>query len=357
MRPFRVFVIQPYGAKHSDTFFNNIHEACVSTKGDFIAFRADKESTKAGPRLQDRIDSYIRCSDICVADLSGARNDNALLEVGAAYTLGIPVIPVSDKQLPSDITGNFYISLDPNSMDKEQTNQKFRNDLISRLLEVRSGLPVYDRSHQFIAQGFASRRIVDFYSLVTRCEERIDILTTNLGFIVNTELPCGMEKRALSFLDMVAEEIPKKQRSFSMRILALDPDSNFTNERALALDRDRREFREHMREDLTTLKEFVESSECPAAVQIKIYDAFPLQMTYFFDDVVVSSVVAYGRSSRDCITYIHSLNEIGAKETYEKHFDKMWNSGRLYAQGSKPNPRRRHWKKALTSAEPEGCMR
>jgi hypothetical protein len=351
LKPKRVFVIQPFGAKHSRRFYRAVADACLRSKREFEAFRADKQPTTAGPRLQDRINSYIHTADMCLADLCTPRNANALLEVGAAYTLGIPVIPVSDSALPSDISGNYYIHLTPSTLSKPESAKLFREEVLQRLWEVSSGLPTASRAQHFLAYGYASRGVVDFWSLVQRCEERFDILTTNLGFVVNEELPCGMTKKMRTLLEMAIEWLPQKPERFAMRVLTLDPDSNFTNERAVALDRDRQQFRDHMRKDLETLRRFVESKECTASVQVKTYDAFPLQMTYFFDDTVVSSVVANARSSRDCITYMHSLNENGARETYERHYEKIWNTGQMYAQSTKTRPRRHVWKPGKAGAK------
>jgi len=343
MKPIKVFVIQLFSAPHSNEFWKAVEETCNSTNGNFETFLAVIEPSDS-PRLQDRIDSYIKKADICVADLIGTRNENVLLEVGAAYTLNIPVIPVSDKTLPTDIRGNLYIDLKQDEIGKENVMKKFKDALRGRLQEACLNRLIENKNDQFVVYGHASRRRVDFYSLINRCQDRIHILTTNLGFLVNEELICGMEPRKETLLVMLAKALKDKPRHFTMKILTLDPDSNFTNERALALNRDRQEFREHMRDDLNTVKEFVESNDCNASAQVKIYDEFPLQMTYFFDDYVVSSVVANSRSSRDCITYVHSLREQGAKDTYEAHFEQIWNKAELYVKTSKPAPRRKSWK-------------
>jgi hypothetical protein len=75
------------------------------------------------------------------------------------------------------------------------------------------------------------------------------------------------------------------------------------------------------------------------SAEVHIYDDYPLQMTFFFDDVVVSSVVAGTRSSRDCVTYMHSLKHAGAQETYERHFDQLW--GKATAFATSPQMRKR----------------
>lgn len=330
MKPLRVFIIQPFGEDHSKIFRSLIEEVCESKKlkGEFIAFHATDEPS-SHPRLQDRVNEYIKRTDICVADLTGKRNENALLEVGASYALGVPVIIFSDKELPSDIRGQLYIKFDLSGLSKKSRQDEFKENLKNRLLEARQRIASTRNSVQFLSHAFIDRGSVDFGSLIRRAENRISILTTNLSYLVTEEID-NRNGEALTFLDILYEELTRKKARFELNILSLDPDSNYTNERALSLGRDRRTFREEMREDLRIVKNFVEK-ECPVIGEIRIYDSYPLQMTFFFDDMVVASVVAEARSSRLCMTYMHSLKEMGAKESYEMHFRHLWGGGCSYA--------------------------
>ena len=97
MKPLNLFTIQPFSAKHSDFFWKTINEVCKDFNGDFEVIRADKKPSDAGTRLQDRIDSYIKKNDLFFADMTEERNENVLLEVGAAMCLNKPVIIVSGK--------------------------------------------------------------------------------------------------------------------------------------------------------------------------------------------------------------------------------------------------------------------
>lgn len=343
MKPKNLFVIQPFTVKHSKKLWEIIEEICKNFKGEIEPYRADKKKSEAGPRLQDRIDSYIKKADICIADITGTRNENVLLEVGAALTLKIPVILIANSKLPSDLSGNLYIDLDIDNFDSEKTLKTLKKDLKSRLTEVlyKHDIP---KGSQFIVYGYKNRRVVDFYSIIKRCQKSICILTTNLDFFVTEKLDCGFGPTKMTMLRMVAQELKNKPSDFYMKILTLDPDSNYTNDRASALSKDRQEFREHMRADLQTVKKFVESEDCKASVEVKIYDAFPLQMTYFFDDKAISSVVNNSHFSRECITYEHSLEENGSGETYSTHFDKLWSNAKSYARNPKHAPRKNTWK-------------
>ncbi|MBF0098769.1 MAG: hypothetical protein HQM04_18000 [Magnetococcales bacterium] len=274
-------------------------------------------------------------------DNTSQRNENALLEVGAAYCLDIPVIIVTDSELPSDIRGNLYVDA-PKSANKEINYDQLRSILFERMKEAVNYNP--RSSKRFIVHGYATRGDVDFFSLIKRCHNRIDLLTTNLGFLVTNEIYEKNNKK-YTLLDILATELSKKNEHFKMRILTLDPDSNFTNDRALALEKERREFREHMRDDLETVKKFITSDDFPVMAEMRTYDAFPLQMVYFFDNIVVSSVVSNSRSSRECNTYIHRLNAPNAKNTYEDHFGKLWlqPGTKIFATNRKKTDRKKFW--------------
>jgi hypothetical protein len=427
MKPLKLFVIQPYNKHHSDTFFRLIKEVTdEELKGEFKAYRADSELSDAGSLLQERIISYIKKADICIADIVapynkkepdnntsnneelnkidksksvlneeksnriesnenippiegsseakpnenvthdkelGKRelNKNVLYEVGAAFALDIPVILVNDKgSLPSDFSNNLYINCDTNKLaflkevdkviykedEAKDTCEEFKRVLKDRLKEVQRK-NMMSKKPQFFVQGFKNRKEVDFYDLIKRCQKRIWILTTNLDFIVNETLHCGFGSEKRSVLDMIYEEQESKPPEFSIRILTLEPDSNFTNDRATSLLKDKSEFREDMRTGLKAVKTFVDSEYCKLQAEIRTYDAYPLQMTYFFDDNIVSSVVNSSSKSRDCITYCHKLDEIGSGETYEKHFEQLWSKGIKVAKSSVQKKSKDTWEPNL----------
>ncbi len=326
MDPTNVFIMQPYTADHSNKFLDVVSQelkdiGCIFT-------RADRTQSPAGFHLRDRIDDYIKKADICIADLTTPRNENVLLEVGAALTLQIPVVIIADKELPSNIIGNIYIKLNPANLSKEVERKTFRNELHQRLMEAKSQIG-HSGTENFVAHGYPDREGVDFDLLIRRTEMRINILTTNLGYVVDQKLPTKDKTYRRTILESLIEELPKKKPGFQTRILALDPDSNFTNERADSLHRSRREFREQMRNNLDILTKKI-GQISNVNVEINIYNEYPLQMTFFFDDVIVNSVVAASRSSRYCVTYVHNLSSRSAKDTFERHFDELWGRSRPY---------------------------
>lgn len=330
MKPLRIFVIQPYSAPHSTKFRELIKDVCDESRGRFLSFRADDvHASSSYSRLQDRIDSCLKRADLCIADMTGVTNHNVLLEVGAAYTLNVPVIPVADKDLPSDIRGNLRIELNSAQIENSDEQERFKTELTRRLIEAEAEIGRHN-SVQFIAYGYPSRIDIDFFDLVERCESRIDVLTTNLNFFVNRKLVSKFDPRnTASLLELIAKAMPTKPETFELRILALDPDSNFTNDRAIGLGRNRQEFREQLRKDLQELVAFASSSRCVRSLKVKTYQALPTQVTYFFDDVLVSSVVSTERSTRDCIHYVHSIQSGGVQETYGREFEYFWGRGEL----------------------------
>ncbi len=340
MDPTYVFLMQPYGAKHSNILLETISDELNEI--DCITKRADRDSTNAGFRLQDRIDDYIKKADICIADLTdvqnetdltGRRNENVLLEVGAALSLQIPVVILSNDSLPSNIEGNIYVDLDPEKLFDESENKKFRAILQKRMKEGKN-LIGRANTENFVAHGYPNREGVDFDLLIRRSERRICILTTNLGYVVGQPLISESHPHGRTMISSLIEELPKKKNpGFQANILALDPDSNFTNERADSLHRSRRNFRETMRQNLDILASELRNLK-NTNVDIRIYDKQPLQMTFFFDDIIVNSVVAASTSSRFCVTYVHNLSHQSARDTFERHFNELWGPSPSYFPGS-----------------------
>jgi len=69
------------------------------------------------------------------------------------------------------------------------------------------------RSNQFIVYGYSNRREVDFYSFFQRSQERIYILTTNLGFIADEKLICGINReKKKTFLELENESLSEKTK-------------------------------------------------------------------------------------------------------------------------------------------------
>ena len=186
MKPLNAFIIQPFRAEHSVRFRELVTEVCNSMAGAFDSFHPIGEPSSQ-PRLQDRINGYLKKADLCIADLAGIRNENALLEVGAAYALGIPVIPFSDKELPADIRGNLYAKVDLPRLGEPQVESEFRTTLTRRLLEARREIGT-TKNRSYLSHGYEDRGVVDFYSLINRCEKRLYILTTNLNYIIAVRL-------------------------------------------------------------------------------------------------------------------------------------------------------------------------
>lgn len=331
MIPTYVFLMQPYKLDHAEKLREIIFDSL--NNAGFIVKRADKESSDAGFLLQYRIDEYIKKSDICIADLTIPRNENVLLEVGAALALHIPVVIISNKLLPSNIRGNIYVDLNPEDLSKTDKIETFLQDLKNRIVEAKS-LIGHSPWENFIAHGYPDREGVDFDLIIRRTERRINILTTNLGYVVGQKLFSKEYPNGKTMLESLMTELPKKQNSgFKTSILALDPDSNFTNERADTLNRSRRDFREEMRKNLDMLtKKTLELKN--VNIDVKIYSEYPLQMTFFFDDVIVNSVVAASISSRFCVTYVHNLSNRSSRNTFEKHFDELWGRSRPYVPSS-----------------------
>lgn len=386
MRPLEVFLIQPFMRDYSETLREWVLEACKSLQEarpqhQFHCARVDApDEILASPRLQDRIEEKIKKSDICIADMTygeikkgdrkETRNENVLLEVGASYALQKPVIPICqpNRSLPSDVNGNLFIPLylpsDFAKMGKKglkkvssdatltgetssgpmemflKQKEEFLRELKRRLLESQM-LKVYLPS-QSIVYGFQYRKLIDFRTLIERSTVSIKILTTNLDFINKERFPSRVgqnDPENETLLQMLSRFSKDKSDEFNIQILALDPDSNFANDRAKDLRYERRPFRENLQNNLKEVEDFVKRQNS-GQWSLAIYEATPFQMTFLFDDYVVASVVSEQTSSRLCMAYFHHLDIPGARLTYENHFDNLRIRSTIKARSQQPLNRR-----------------
>lgn len=221
------------------------------------------------------------------------------------------------------------MELNPENLAKDVEVKNFRAQLRQRMIEAKSQVGRVP-TENFVAHGYPDREGVDFDLLIRRAERRINILTTNLGYVVSQSQTSEAHPHGRTMLRSLLEELPKKKNAaFQASILALDPDSNFTNERADSLHRSRRDFRESMRQNLDRLAAEL-SAIGNVNIEVRIYDEYPLQMTFLFDNAIVNNAVAGSRSSRFCGTYVHHLSYRSAQDTFERHFDELWGRARTY---------------------------
>jgi len=314
----RCFVIQPFGKRtlpSGKVVDNNeiysVLKRLEHTHPNFPIqiYRADTENIKDS-ELHQHVVKCILESDFCIADFSG-RNVNVVYETGIAKGLGKKVIVICQDRsndIPTDLKGWLVEEYSSDNVEKllSSIGKYFQGikDLLACKPAQETGIKIpyfCRRDDKYICNAIKSAKI------------KIDILQTNLSTI------------ASKYLEFIQESLDLNPE-LELRILTLDPDSIFVNFRGQQLGHHRRgasNYRKELVNSLKSAKRALKSFGDRA--RIKVYDDFPTQITFFFDnDILVSVVSATGKSRYNCSFLVNSSLP-GAQKSFIEHFDYLWN--------------------------------
>ncbi|MCX5960928.1 MAG: hypothetical protein NT053_14270 [Cyanobacteria bacterium] len=313
-REARCFVIQPFGNKliqgtdeyhDHDEVYNALEKLRnIDPKFPIDVFRADNELV-GRENLATHVQGCIESADFCIADITG-RTANAMFEIGYARGRGLKVIVIckEKEEIPSDLKGIMYVDYNKGNLSglAARVRQHFKRVEIGFKakdnLQTVSYLP--KRNDELIRKRIRSS---------TR---KIDILQTNLSVLQR------------DFLDDISAALDSCE-NLTVRILTLNPQSVFVNYRAEQLeDTEVRIFRAELTNALEA--SYAKLKKYESRVSIKIYDDFPAQISFFFDDEILACVVsAMGRSRNNC-AFIVPSNFPNAENSFERHFSHLWNN-------------------------------
>ncbi len=311
----RCFVIQPFGNKSTDnknapTVDNDkVFETLkalerIQPNLRLEVYRGDTEEVKR-ENLHSHVSDCIKTSHFCIADLTG-QNPNVLYETGVARGYGRKVIIIcQDKNdIPSDLEGSIFVEYTPGSLGY------LSSDIQQHFGRVQEFIEEYKEHGELGNVRYMPNRHDGLItSKIAKAKNRIDILQTNL---------CVLDK---GFKNDVKNSLDKTE-GLKVRILTLDPQSTFVNHRAQQLDLDVKNFRQELEDALDNVKEYF--SNYDDRVIIKIYDDFPVQITFGFDQEVVSCVVSSTGRSRDNCAFVVPESMPGAKYSFSEHFGRLW---------------------------------
>lgn len=271
-----------------------------------IVTRADTGIYK-DEALHPHVVECIRISHFCIADFSGL-NANVLYETGFARGLGREIIIICQDRndIPSDLKHIITVHYRMDALEYLPAA------ILPHLERVKPA--VYDlkrKQNQLYAEYFPQRDIDYIRTKILACETKIDILHTNLSTVQAALL----------------EDIINRMRSnlqLQLRILTLDPHSVFVNYRARQLGyiNNVGDFRDEL---VTSLKNVqFRLREFKDRARIRIYDDFPTQICFGFDqDILVCVVSATGRSRGSCAFLVNSSLP-GVHKSFIEHFDCLW---------------------------------
>ena len=250
--------------------------------------------------LDESIMRNIDQADFIVVDWTSA-NHNVLNEAGYARGRGKHGIHIcSDHSLPTDKAGIIYINYELENL--KGLTKSISEHLPELIQRVESGTKVYDY--------YDSRSPVLIDHMICDSNIEICLLQTNLETINANHLS--------SLIDAL-------KRNVKLRILTLDPQSRYVNERALQLGYTNKTIKVYR----NGLQNAIENTEARLSSfknwQIRLYNDFPTQLTYIFDDRILVSIMSRtGRSRNNCTFILPTSRLTGPKHTFIDHFEDLW---------------------------------
>ena len=313
---YRCLVVQPFGVKkvgEGETDFDAVFESLkplqkIKTDMPITLNKADNVDFVTDD-LRESVHYLVKKCDFFIADVTG-NNPNVLYEVGFAAGLGkdkqIILITQNPEEIPVNLRGLISVRYISDAL------KNLPVDIEQHLSRVKKSIDCVETSEHYIVEAYATRLVPDFNKMFENAKDKIDILQTNLLTI---------EANHLNVLQNAMEE----NKNLRIRILTLDPQSQYVGARAMQLGfKDIGIFRAELSASLDLVR--VQFAGSNGRVQIRKYDEFPLQITYIIDNHVVSCVItATGRSRENC-AFIIDKNRRGIEHSFVDHFEKLWNN-------------------------------
>jgi hypothetical protein len=270
------------------------------------------ESQMLSALIDDNVKAHIDKCDFIIADISGD-NRNALLELGYAEGRSKPYIIISQGtiqiQLPTDKHGRLIAPYDPKRIDILKHNLGIQLEYVMREIALQRSADNYP------VECYSTRDIRMIDRLAQESSHCIHILQTNLETFNANHL--GHIKARMA-------ESP----DLRLRLLTLDAQSSYVNERARQLGRSGDGIGIYRNGLVTSLDQArLELEPLKERVMIKVYDDFPTQMTYRFDERLLVCTVSRITKSRDnCSFLINQVTRKGIAQSFVDHFKALWKS-------------------------------
>jgi hypothetical protein len=268
-------------------------------------YRADTQKYSKA-ELHAHVIQCVKRADFCVADFSG-QNSNVLYETGYARGLGREVIVIcrDRNDVPTDLKELITVPYRIDDVDH------LSNDIDQHLDRVILSVQELSAERASQVRYFSKRDDIFIRDSIHSATSEIHILQTNLSTI-----EANYMTELLSAL--------RSNPTLRLRILTLDPQSIFVNFRGQQLG-----FRENIslyRGELEAALKGVhfQLRSFGERAQIRIYDDFPTQIGFYFDDEIYACVVSATGRARDNCAFLLSSSIPGAQESFVRHFDYLW---------------------------------
>ena len=316
-KTYKCFVIQPSGVKVLDaaeTNFDDVYKSLTPLQNKKHAMpieltRADIKSYDDTVLKESRY-TQLKSSDFYIADVTG-NNPDVICEIGFVIGIGgedrIILITQDPTSIPADLKGSLYVRYKTNALEDLATDIEQHLSRIKDTIDTRDST---ETSDPYDVEAYAKRSNVDFNLMFGQAKEKIDILQTNLVTI------------GTNYMSVLREALERNE-NLNIRILTLDPQSQYVGVRAMQLGfEDIGVYRNELSSSLDLLK--TQFGGFKGRVKIRKYDEFPLQLTYITDKEIVSSVISVTGRSRDNVAFKIDKSMPGVIPSFIDHFETLW---------------------------------
>lgn len=292
--------------------------------------RADHTLKDLG--LKEHVKRCIEECDIVLAVLSDSQN--VFWEVGYAEALEKPIVFMANQ---SDINQHRIPVL-----AGQPIFFQYNHDLVVQasgspevlrqtLAPIRKNLgPYFERAFERVGQSrigrltykvtaHGRREFAKLAELISHAQRRVDILTTNLDWLVTSDEFSLKKKSKHPFQEALG-------RGARIRIATMDPEAVIAEYRAKQLgeEADVPAYRSTLREGVRQLYSTFRSEI--GRFNLRIYNELPLQITYIIDDLVVTGIIARSEKSRELIHVEFYKGAEGVTESFLNHFESLYNA-------------------------------
>jgi len=300
LQALQAFVSMPFSPTFDAVFTSGILAVSdLLSQYEFNWLRLDKEAYKQR-LIEQNVLKHIDISDFMIADVSrypdqAATNVSVMHEIGYASGCQVPFILIgktgTHKKLPSNLTGSIVTEY---KSEAEPALKDFARRLSVQIKKTLDEEILHSPHGGFRVQGFTQRSKIELPRLIERSQQCVKILTTNLTY---TDI--YLKEPILKAL-----EANRRNYSFRVEIITMDPESDVANARAIQLGKPSvRQYRDELRKSLDNVRAAVKKWP---NVEIMTYRSLPVQMTFIVDNTVIVAVVSLGQPSREGIHFVLS---------------------------------------------------
>jgi nucleoside 2-deoxyribosyltransferase len=321
----QVMIIMPYTLSWSDRVWDALHriEQQDTTKSIQIC-RVDTRNIQADS-LSEHIEQNIAQADVVIADLTDI-NPNVHIEIGFLLAIRKPLLFITQdlKWVTTHLQGRIideYDANDDSSLAQLSSTMYFRiRDKLELIKAQEESLRArLSTQETYQVECHSHRAAVGLENYFKNARNRVDILTTNLSFLFE-EYDSKSER---SYFDELKAALEKDGSRLKVRILTLDPESDFAAKRGKQLGFSSAVFRDMLRQALSETKKIAVSYPS-YRFEVRTYEDFPNQITYRVDNWIFNCLVAQPTQSRNHLTFKLDRQNQGVDNSFINHFQSVW---------------------------------